>query len=531
MSIDPKDYLPRVNDWYCGSGVYSGMGTLCVAGVVKASGPAEVSWTDLGETTITMDLPPNELALAHALFEEDEISFRLQAAEGGLFTADRAFAHHNQIQVGAEGVSARIRLTAAKSTFDTGPANIPSYWVIPAVNFVADLSFSSAALSKHPLRIYSAPDIPEELEQKDAFGAKMVATQKERLIPFSFGGKPAFIERLPDYDAKLQSLTEKSADHHATAVIVGAIPTGADTDLAGLFSWLPTDIFYALAVATGTYVGSGFVEFRTADNKLAKRIHISSRCPAYREGHRFIEDPICVPGHSAYAELIERVVGTFPTKNYLRSVANQVVAGSQHDLVEDATDAYVRSLEALTKPAGLSRQDLLAGVPAPVVAKIHRILDSAAADIKAEATIAQSNGDTVTFDRLTRISARARSMAQTESSFGLAVTMLLAAKGLHDETVVNAYLATKNPPTSWAQFLSKTRGAVIHEGMIHLPTREELLEVHSLLRHLGDVILRLFALEIGYTGKYLPTVARWAREARDLDWVNSSTTPADLRLV
>jgi hypothetical protein len=66
--------------------------------------------------------------------------------------------------------------------------------------------------------------------------------------------------------------------------------------------------------------------------------------------------------------------------------------------------------------------------------------------------------------------------------------------------------------------------------MIHLPTREQLFEVHSLLRHLGDVIIRLLALEVGYTGKYLPTVARWGGDARELGWVTASTSPADLRL-
>jgi hypothetical protein len=110
------------------------------------------------------------------------------------------------------------------------------------------------------------------------------------------------------------------------------------------------------------------------------------------------------------------------------------------------------------------------------------------------------------------------------------VSALLLAKGLQDEAVVNAYLGSKAPATSWADFLSKTRGAVIHEGMINLPTREALFEMHSLLRHLGDVILRLFAIEIGYTGKYLPRVASWARDARPIDWVNTATTPADLRL-
>jgi hypothetical protein len=454
MSIDFKDYLPRANGWYQGSGVYSGTGTLSVANVVKASGAAEVSWNDLGEITIMMDL--NSVALAYSLIDGDEISVRLQTADGGLFTADRAFARHTKIQAGDGRVSARVLLTAARSTFDANySANPPSYWVIPAVNFVSDLSFSSPALCKHPLRIYSAPDIPEGLEGEDAFDAKVAATQKERLIPFAFGGEPAFIEKLPDYGAKLESLTEGSADHHATAVIVGAIPSGADTDLAGLFDWLPTDIFYALSVATGTYVGSGFVEFRASNNELAKRIHISSRCPAYKKGHRPIEDPMCMPGRSAYAELIERVLITFPTKNHLRSVANQLVAGLQHDLVEDATDAYVRALEALTKSAGLSRQDLLAGVPSTVISKIRGLLDSAAAEIKAEATIAQSNGDIVTFDRLTRISDRAQTAGQVEGQFGLAVSMLVASRGLHDENVVNAYLGTKTPPTSWAQFLSK----------------------------------------------------------------------------
>ncbi len=530
MPINPNDYQPHLNDWYRGSGVYKGSATLSVSGVEKASGPAEVEWNDLGDTKISMELPSNQFILAHELFEADEIAIRLRTDTGGLFTTDRAFAHHNQIKTGVEGANARIELTAARSTFDANSANLPSYWVIPIVNFIADLRFISPAISTHPLRIYTMPNIPEELGEQDALFARVIAIDKERLIPFSFDGSAAFIEKLSDYETKSQSLVEKRADHQATAIAVGSLPTGASTDLGGLFNWLPTDILFALAVATGTYVGAGFVEFRTQSNELAKRIHISSRCPAYRPGHRFIDDSVCAPGRSAYAELIERVIATFPSRNYLRSVANQLTAGLQHELVEDAADSYVRCLEALTKAAGLSRQDLLSGVPNAATLKVRNVLDSAATDIKREAIKAQANGDIATFDRLLRISDRTRNAAQVENKFGLAVSMLIATKGLNDEAVVNTYLGTKTPPTSWAQFLSKTRGSVIHEGMIHLPTREELLETHSLLRHLGDVIFRLLAIEVGYTFKYLPTVARWARAAKDLNWVSALTKPAELRL-
>jgi hypothetical protein len=530
MTNNFDDYRPRLNDWYRGSGVYSGSATLSVAGVEKASGPAEVAWNDLGDTTISMDLPSNQFILAHELFEADAIAVRLETGTGGVFTTDRAFAHRNQIQTGAGRTNARMELTAARSIFEGNSASAPSYWAIPIVNFVADLRFISPAVSKHPLRIYTMPDVPEGLEQRQALHARLIATEKDRLIPFSFRGSPAFIERLSDYDAKSQSLVEKRADHQATAIAVGSIPIGASTDISGLFDWLPTDLFYALALATGTYVGGGFVEFRTQSSELAKRIHISSHCPAYRPGHRFIDDSVCAPGRSAYAEFIERVIATFPSKNHLRSVANQLTAGLQHELVEDAADSFVRCLEALTKAAGLSRQDLLSGVSAATTLKVRNLLDSAATDIKAEAMKAQGNGDIATFDRLLRISDRTRNAAQVESKFGLAVSMFVAAKGLQDEAVVNAYLATKIPPTSWAQFLSKTRGSVIHEGMIHLPTREELFEMHSLLRHLGDVIFRALALEVDYTCKYLPTVARWARTAKDLNWVTTSTKPAELRL-
>jgi hypothetical protein len=530
MPINPKDYAPKLNDWFAGSGTYSGIASLAVSGVEQVRGQATVSWNDIGETSISMNLAADKIGLAHSLIEAEQISVRLETTDGGVFSAESAFAHNNQMHFGASGASATIHLAAAKSEFQAATGEIPLYWVVPVVNLVADFRFSTPETTRHPLRLFPTPEVPDGLEGNDQFVAKITTCQKDKLIPFTYDNRAAFIEPLPDYEEKVKSLEEGISQRHATSIVVGKIPVGASCDIAAVVSWLPSDIFYALAVATGVHVGSGFVELRTADNKLAKRLHLSTHCPNFKKGDKAVDDIACASGKSAQAEFIECVVARFPTKKYLRSVANLIVAASKESMIEDAADGYIRALEALTKSAKVHRQDLLAGIPSAVATNVRNVLITAATAIKAEAMTAHGAGDTVSFDRLSRISDRTRSASQVENMFGLSVMALLSLKGLNDEVILNQFLGAKNPPTTWAQFLSKLRGAVIHEGMIDIPTREELFEVHALLRHLGDVVLRLLAQDIGYSGKYLPKVAVWARDARQLDWVTAATTPRDLRL-
>lgn len=261
------------------------------------------------------------------------------------------------------------------------------------------------------------------------------------------------------------------------------------------------------------------------------------RTRSYRPGTKAIDELFSSVGsrgaaaQSPTGALMEAALSSFANKPYLRSVANQLIASGGHSVViEDVTDSLVRGLEALTTAKGVASQNLLDGVPTTTQAKVVNVLSNAASEIDREASAARASGDMNACDRLGRIAGRTRSASQKEAMFGIAVCALANQFGLMDEQVLNQLLGRRTPVSTWAQMLSRIRGAVIHQGFITLHTRAELLEIYAFIRHLHDVLSRLFLLDSGYHGTYQPAVSEWAGESKELNWVDGNTSPAALRL-
>jgi hypothetical protein len=165
---------------------------------------------------------------------------------------------------------------------------VATSWVLPLSNFVLDHwplpEIYPPELSNHPLRIYPTPTIPTDLSDEDLQIAIQHVHSRNRLLRFSIGNQPGFIEQLPDYSRRIRRLRSGKVANVITAVMVGTahVQSVSFADYDTLF---PLDILSLLTLATGIPVGAPWIEFRDAEGKLARRIHICFGRAAYGRGH------------------------------------------------------------------------------------------------------------------------------------------------------------------------------------------------------------------------------------------------------
>jgi hypothetical protein len=297
--------------------------------------------------------------------------------------------------------------------------------------------------------------------------------------------------------------------------------------------WFPFDLLFALSLASGAHVSTGFIEIRDDSTQLVKRLHISPTDERYERGSPVINEVInSGSSGSATARLVTAVLSVADAEKLrlLRVVIGHVVrAGLLRQSLENSFDHLVRGLEGLTEAHNLSSQNLLDGVPTAEQTAVKSHLKAAQTAILTAAQALRVAGDTASADRLARIAARAASADQKDLNFGLAVSALLKTFGLPDEEIVNAHYQSHPRPDgrSWVQVLSAYRGGVIHIGYLELTSSQALLDVYHYICHLHDLLVRILLIEIGYTGSYQPTVSK-STNPKAVNWVTASTPALEL---
>jgi len=528
--MDIDKYKPQLNPWYVGSGQYRGEATLTLSNGKVYVGDAVVDWNDTGRAEATVELNSDFPLAGHEIMEAESVAVKV-VSPAGSFSANRAIAFNANLSFGMDSAPPTVKLAATEAEYTSNETGAAAYWVAPLINFISRFRHRSTETDNHPIRIFSTPALPDDVPEQERMWALLAANSTNSLILFRFSGHPGFIEPLPDYLERAKDLESGDQDQLATAVMVGSIPEGAPLDASGVGTWFPSGYLYALSIASGAFVGFPFIELRTAQGTLTKRIHISSGAAKYAKGAKIIDELFIKASGSPTGVLMDQIQAAFATRRHLCSVANYAVAaGLQSTVIENYADNLVRAFEALTTAEGVATQNLLDGVSPTSQQAVKIAIDNAATAIRAESTKLMQSGEIDAANRLSRIADRARSANQREAMFGLAVAALLKKYDLKDEAVLNAMLASRTPPTTWAQMLSKIRGAVIHTGYIDLQNRSDLLSQYALLRHLHDVLVRLFLIQVGYKGTYQPVVAEWAGTSKELDWVEESTSPTKLRL-
>lgn len=202
--------------------------------------------------------------------------------------------------VGIRSMTFRV----GQSTFESADAGEPEYWVLPLTNFLSECPRWHPELDRHPLRIFPTPEVPDEVatvlngtneEQRRrdewrAMGSLLAANGKNKLIVFEFGEDLGFVERLSEYPEISQMLLDGEAMLKITAVMVG--PTGGEPveSFDAMRGWFSFDVLSLLTLATGTEVGSPWVEVRDGEGRLVRRLHARLDVKAFRRGYRLIPE-------------------------------------------------------------------------------------------------------------------------------------------------------------------------------------------------------------------------------------------------
>jgi hypothetical protein len=537
MNFDPENIPIVLNDWFSTRIEYEGRGRAeFIDPPAAIEGSARVQINENGTSSIEMDIErivsEHQLELgAMQLFRNpieasEEIVVSLEelpnpCARLSVTTPQGEFSATEGIKYGySVGATETVTFTSLSSQFDAVGESHPVYWVIPLSNFLSRFVWNHPTLDRHPLRLFPTPIVPDGLTEMDAFIATQNANRKNHLITFEFMGTPGFIEALPDYDVREESLTEGCVRSSITAVMVGEVGTNS-VDQADLKGWFPDDFLRLLSLVTGGPVGAPWVEFRNERGELVRRIHVKLNLSPYSKGHRPLEEGV----HSGAGYLLTKYQSSPDRgKSYLNVVLKHVFQASRYDQsIEDKFIYLARALENLCQHYGFKAQDLMKSLDARWQPIVTGILTTAADQIRSEARVAGRLGQSDQSRALDSIAERTiRTPGGIENSFGLAIAKLLQHFSLPDADIVDAhYLVSPRLdgiPT-WSGVLSKYRGAPVHSGFFNISEKvHDFDDILMIETHLHDVLLRIIFRIIGYDGTYQPPVRKMTSDT-PTDWV------------
>ena len=489
--------------WYEEQGVYEGRGTVWSDTLQSPiTGRFRLTWMDNKGCRIECfetNLNPLQLLLIlqdFSVFRDLEIQ-----CEGATIRGARCYRVNAPESTNSESEQSDLSLTTLEAAYIVSPER-PRFWALSLVNFVAEVLPFRDSATPHPLR----------------FGTLS-------WIPLSFDGDAAFIELLPDYEQRTQTLKDGSDTVSTTAIFAGTVPGSAGLDIQAVKDWLPTAAADALSLATGLPVGIGLIELRNEDGTLNRRIHIPFQNKAFRPNHSFVTDPAHArTGRSAIGTLVQNAIEcSAESKKRFRLLVSAIEEAQ--DAIETPDHAYtyiVRALDGMANILGLNRTRLADLLPAASAQTTRQILFEARDKLKKEERETRRSGDIATADTLERIASRAEQADALEDSFGISLTKILRHYDLNDEGAMREFYSKSSRPDgrSWVQALNRYRSGVIHRGYLDYQTEVEIIDVLRFTRHLVDIAARIAMKEIRYTGTYDP-LNESATQQADLDWVKS----------
>lgn len=430
-----------------------------------------------------------------------------------------------------EWKSARLVFTLLSARFDAVPERRARYWVAPLSNFVSAYAQRDAGLDWHPLRLHPTPVAPAGTPQAEKEAIK--ARSRKPLIRFDYQERPGFVEALPDHDARIESLRSGGQRNRLTAVMVGEVGDNPVGGLEELEGWFPFDFANLLGLATGTEVGSPWVEVRDDGGDLVRRIYTRAPTPCYAEGHRAFDETL----HRSTGLLLTRA-GAAPAsqllrESYFRVCVKQTVRAQLRDrpFEEQVAHAF-RAMDALCEGRGLKGELK----PKDTFQEGNRrgvegTIKEAAKDINRLSQETRKAGNVEEAVALGRISQQVSRAKNLPQGFGRAVVALLEEFGLPDAEVLGAhYRANRRPDRrKWNDLLGYYRGQVIHRNYLGITRKDKakMWDALSLRDHLHDLLLRVLFKSLGYDGTYQPTVEK-LQDPRPLDWVTTDTPAVKL---
>jgi hypothetical protein len=334
----------------------------------------------------------------------------------------------------------------------------------------------------------------------------------EGCIPFVVNGEVAFIQQLSGVGEGSGGIKPWSGETVLTAVAVVPIADSAMTDPWG---WFLNVFLRLLDLATGSEIGTPWIEIRDEDGRLLRRLHLAiNQSETLIEGYAAFRGAI----HWQNGEFLTNALSSAEAREPFFSIALRhcCKAGVKGLTIDDQLAHIIRAFECLCARYSFSKQDLTDGLTPEMKNAVGGILDVARAEIRRLA----GPVDDPSRDQIARIAERARSAAQTDRNFGLAVKSLLSNFGLLDSEVLGPYYENCPGPggRGWVESLSYYRGAIFHEGCLDLDSPGTPVgEVLGFILHLHDLLVRILLKIVGYRGMYQPRSIR-GNAAETADW-------------
>ena len=501
---------------------------------IKAEGSAEILFSESGESTIIMKLEniifqgnPIGPEIREFLSRKDltvpeyaKLSKYLRQIENNrcskfvVKTKEGNFLSEGVGNILYYNNDSYLIFSFLKSQFTTSNELQPKYWVLPLLNFVSEFSQGSPRL-EHPLRINSLDD---------------------RVIKFEFDKQIAFIEPLPDYSDRKEHLYNGIGKNKITSVMVGELGDNS-IELENLGKWFPFGFLGVLGVATGSEVSASWIEFRSQDGHLVRRVHPSLRVPCFFRGHVAIDELFNIGIGSLLTNFQSISDHLDPLKElYFTAAMENLIKGGLYDLTSEDKLSYIfRGLDGLCEKYNLKANDLRTELEPEQKDKVERIvndaielaetrLSSLEKEVRSEGK--EHQGD--------NINAILRKMKQNQpyfdTSYGRAVVRLLHKFHLNDAEVVESYYES-NPRwdrRKWIQVLPYYRGKTMHSGYFKFHENANYREdVPRISNHLHDILLRIILKMLDYKGTYHSTVKR-IKSTDNVDWVLQDTKASEL---
>jgi succinate dehydrogenase flavin-adding protein (antitoxin of CptAB toxin-antitoxin module) len=328
-----------------------------------------------------------------------------------------------------------------------------------------------------------------------------------------FGEKPAFIERLPDFHERVTKLKNGKTRCALTALMIGE-SVDKLTDFDNVLDWIPLDYVQLLSLATGSLVGTPWIELRDAQGGLVCRLHTQQWIFPFFEGHVAL-DNFCRGG-------IGRLLQQAPKELEadLRTAIQLAVHGGQRNALLDDRKTYMfRAFDTLTQKH--RKREQVDKISEEKRKKITKILNTAHEDILKLRTKKKSSDEAQAIAAIADKVHKASALKAID--YAEAILVFLEELGFCDAKVIRDQVTAK----TWTGRYKKYRGAVIHQGRLHIDDgREELGEIYSFASHLHDILLRVLLKLTNYDGEYKRVIRM--QENKSLDWVQPNTPASDL---
>jgi hypothetical protein len=308
-------------------------------------------------------------------------------------------------------------------------------------------------------------------------------------------------------------------------------------DFSDLEKWFPFDFLGILSIATGSEVSASWIEFRSQEGELVRRIYPRFKVPCYSKGHIAIDEFFNIGIGSLLTNFqffTDR--GDSLKESYFTAVLDNLVKGGLYSLTsEDKLSHIFRGLDCLCEWYQLKEKDLRNDLDMEQRKEVEKAVKDAI--ISAEKRLstlesaARANGKDPQGDAIRMIS---RKMQQYQPyfdrSYGRSVVNLMHRFCLNDAEVVESYYES-NPRwdrRKWIQVLPYYRGKTMHSGYFKFHENENYrMDVPRISRHLHDILLRIVLKMLSYKGTYQPS-AKSFKSADHVDWVSRDTPASEL---